>query len=368
MENRDIIWRDLPIKGINVSNLSVIEHPHGGLIASFCYTTKLESVKVKVNNIGICYYNEKSHSWSEFLPIFTKNETFEELSHILFLDLKGTLQLMYNNRGMLQKRESFNYGKTWSEIKLINTPYKIENCSWQFINKPIFLSSGRILVPVYDNKIGRSMALIGEDHGNNWFPSTFIEVPEDIGPSEILNSYYNSEDVFRFKTKYPVFIHQSEKFITAFLQTENLKHIHRSDSYSSGEIWSETEPTNLPSNSTSINAVRLKDISGNFTPDVLLAYLNSEKSEITLNIALSENNGKSWSCVKVIETERKVEPKVEPKAENENKGKNENENDQFTKINYPSIVQSSDLKIHLIFSKNNKSIRHAEFSMKFFKK
>jgi hypothetical protein len=258
-------------------------------------------------------------------------------SYIMFLDLTGSLQLIYSDGNVIWRKISYNYGKNW------NDPEKIygDTSGWKFGLRPIFLKHGRTIIPVHNNLTGRSFAFISDDGRKNWFVSTYIEVPEDIQKEEIINIEPSGASEWGvFKTKNPVFIPEEEKIIVAFLQTENLRHIHRASAEHYGEIWSETEITAIPSDSSAIDAIRLKDSDGNYTPKTLLAFTDKNEFGISLNIAVTNDFGNNWSSFIKINDDIK-------------------EN-----IGLPCFTQTPDLKTHLVYVLNGKEIKHAEFKIK----
>ena len=165
--------------------------------------------------------------------------------------------------------------------------------------------------------------------------------PEDIQEGEIIDFKPSSVSKWGlFKAKHPVFIPEEEDVIVAFLQTENLLHIHRASAEHYGEIWSETEITAIPSDSSAIDAIRLRNSDGNYTPTSFLVYTDKNESENSLNIAVTNDFGKNWgTIIKIID---------------------------YTKedISLPCITQTPDLKTHLVYVLNGKKIKHAEFKIK----
>ena len=258
----------------------------------------------------------------------------------MFLDLLGSLQLIYCDGNVIWKKISYSYGKNWTDPEKIYGDYG-DTSGWKFGRKSCFLKHGRIIIPVYNNLTGRSFAFISDDGGKNWFVSTYIEVPEDISEDEVID--FKPSDVPEWgssKAKHPVFIPEEEDVIVAFLQTENLRHIHRASAEHHGEIWSETEITAIPSDTSAIDAIRLRNSDGNYTTEILLVYTDKNEFGNSLNIAVTNDFGKNWDNIIKF-----------------NDGIGEN-------ISLPCITQTPDLKTHLVYVLNGKEIKHAEFKIK----
>lgn len=314
-----------------VSNPSLIEHPHGGLILSYCCIDPKIPTKTQIKLIVFDY---EANSWTA-PKIILEKENSPDLTHIMFLDLKGNLELIYNYDHQIWKKESYNYGKTWNNSIKIEEEFR----SWKFYNPPIYVKAGRLLIPVHDSDSGRCMVMISEDLGKTWFSSVFIEIPEDIGSDEIIDSNCEIDEICQFKSKYPSIIHQSESLITVFIQTENLKHIHKANSKDLGETWSDTEPINLPSSNNAINAIRLLNSSGNYTPNICIVFIDSNSPSNPLKVGFSDDNGDNWDRILSI---------CENKSEN---------------LGNPQILQTSDMKIHVIYTENKTQLIHSEFDL-----
>lgn len=336
MRFKELTFRKISNQNINVNKVVILEHPHGGLICSFCMVRSDPISRHNSSEIYISRLTLESQEWDEPFSCM-KIERADMFSYIMFLDLTGSLQIIYCVDKAIWRRISYNYGKNWTDPEKIYEDYD-DTSGWKFGLHPVFLKHGRIIIPVYNNLTGRSFALISEDGRKNWFISTYIEVPEDIQEGEIIEFKQSGVTEWdTFKVKHPVFIPEEEGTIVAFLQTENLKHIHRAIAKYHGEIWSETEITAIPSDSSAIDGIRLRNLEGNYTQQILLAY--SDKNEIgnSLYIAATNDFGKNWIYFTKIESDVK------------------------DSINLPCLIQTPNLKINLVYVLNGKEIKHAEF-------
>ncbi|MCP4761016.1 MAG: hypothetical protein GY870_04485 [archaeon] len=311
-----------------VYNLSIIEHPHGGLMCSFV-SKDIES------KIYLTHFNSKQKKWMKpWIIHHTNNKA--EITHTIFMDLKGNLILMYEIENKIHKKGSHDYGKNWSNSIIVYD----EDRHWKFNNQPIFMQDGKIVLPIFDEIHSRSLSLNSNDDGKTWYPSTYIETSETDQDLEDLegDSIKITKNYNDYKPYFPIFIHQSEIIIGAFLQTKNSEFIQYTES-EIGEIWEETVSTSLTSSINPISGIRLRDKLGNYTPKIFILFLILNKGKSKLKRAISEDNGKNWDKIKVLITN----------------------NDE--KMDNPSIIQTSDLKIHVVFTINSTSISHLEFNI-----
>ena len=110
--------------------------------------------------------------------------------------------------------------------------------------------------------------------------------------------------------------------------------IRTATSVDGGESWSDVTSLDLPNPGSGLDAVRMA--SGNW----VLIYNDSTKGRNRLAVSLSRDEGQSWSDPKHLE------------------------NQPAGSFHYPAIIQSSDGKIHAIYSyfvQEGKSMKHAQF-------
>ena len=143
----------IPIEEKNgfIKNVSLIEHPHGGLISVVSYSheenTKTFHVKTFYFNEGECVWNPQGETL-KFSSI-----GFNQVS---FLNLMGNLQMIYCLDNKLRYCISHDYGKTW---KLIDEILE-DSVAWKLQNPPIFVGMGRVLLPINDEGSGRCFAYL----------------------------------------------------------------------------------------------------------------------------------------------------------------------------------------------------------------
>ncbi len=318
-------WRleknQLPLENESGSNgnISVMEHPHGGIICNIPIHNQQEVV------IKSYYFDEILQSWhSQGKPIKFQLRS-SEFSQVTYLNLMGNLQMMYCMNHLLTQNFSNDYGKIWkSDSEIVE-----EEVNWEVRNPPLFVQMGRILLPVYDKASGRSFAYISDNTGKSWFPSVFIEPSDEEYIDEFIVPSMMS----------PTFVLAGERRIICYLQSENEKHILQSVSEDYGETWHPPEPIGIHYNSSNIDAIRLQNGEGIFTPYMVITYcdeeLIGEDRKTTINLAISLDIGESWE-------NQIVDVCIEP-------------------IQSISVIQTRDETIHILYS-TEKSAYHLKLT------
>ena len=170
-----------------------------------------------------------------------------------------------------------------------------------------------------------SLIAISDDNGKNWKASSPIV---GLGPIQ------------------PSLVEKKNGHIIAYMRDSgnDPKRILKSISKDKGETWSFATDTKIPNPSSSVEVLQLKN--GNW----IMACNDNESNRNQMAILLSFNEGKSWDVKKYV-------------------GKYD-ENSGIT-LSYPSLIQSSDGRIHLTYSlKENKgkTIQHVIFNEDWIKK
>lgn len=274
------------------SNLSLIEHPHGGFIA--IYSFSLSNKDDNYHYVESHYFDVLSHKWKTIgTPFSCVSNEILDFSQVTYLNFMGNLQTIYSLDHHLKQQFSYDYGKSWkSPIEILE-----DSVAWQVKKQPIFVKMGRIVLPVFDKASGRSFTYISEDTGKNWFPSVFIEPNDDlIDNQDDLNSA-------GIQMKNPVLIQAGERKIFCYVQEENQDFLLRAISDDFGETWSYTEQTTIPIGIGVFDLIRLRDANGNFTPNIalIMAFKRNEES-FGINLSISNDIGQSWNSFKEIET------------------------------------------------------------------
>lgn len=264
-----------------------------------------------------------SESWSE--P-FVLADTYgkPEGNPVLFVSPNGRAWLFYMtmfgkwwNTCKIKYKTSEDDGYTWS-----NPAFLVDRIGLMLRNKPITLSSGRIVLPIYnessidDKENNYSLMLLSDDEGKNWrFSEPIRSSPPNLQPSVIERSDGSLLAYCRYYV-YPVPGKEGR--------------IWQSISKTAGESWSVATRSLFQNPNAGIDMVKT------FKGNVVLAFNDSTEKRNPLAIALSEDNGLSWSFKRTMESDPGT-------------------------FDYPAIIQSRESLIHLTYSYNHLSIKHVTF-------
>jgi predicted neuraminidase len=202
-------------------------------------------------------------------------------------------------------QKSFDMGETWeSPDQLLDYP------GLMFRSRPLILKD-RIIVPAYDENTWESRMLISEDNGLNWHLTESIQSP--------------------FGNIHAALVQLADGQILAYLRPGGKGGvIWRTISDDLGETWQSPTPTKIPNPNSGFDLIRLR--SGN----LLLAFNDSASKRTPLCVALAAEN-EHFSCKRIIES-----------------GSGE--------FSYPSLLQTKDHSIHIMYTYHRKNINYATFS------
>jgi predicted neuraminidase len=239
---------------------------------------------------------------------------------ILFTDKRNRIWLVW---GRMDGTQPMLRGTGWDQCRLFyrtsddnavtwskDQPFFHDTLGWLPRNLTLFLSDGSLVLPLSDELNGHgvdlSFFLSTKDNGATWTRSGIMRGGEQ-----------------------PTFIERSNGSLVAFLRTR--PNILQSESKDGGKTWSELHPTQFKNPDAGISVRRLK--SGH----VILVFNNQDNSRTPLHIALSTDEGRTWSEPLRLET---------------NPGE----------YSYPSVLQTSDGMIHIIYTFRRYSIKHLEIN------
>ncbi len=186
---------------------------------------------------------------------------------------------------------------------------------WMTRIKPLILSSGRIILPLYSDGYNLSLCAISDDDGETWRPSKPIVGRGPIQPA--LAKRKNGD----------ILAYMRDSGDAPYL-------VQKSISKDNGESWSYAIKTDIP-NTASVELLVLGD--GRW------AFLGNDISEgrYRLALMLSDDEGESWKWKEYIEND---------------------DNHGGGSYSYPSIIQTSDGLLHLTYSsrtsETEKSIKY----------
>ena len=187
---------------------------------------------------------------------------------------------------------------------------------WMTRTHPIFLNSGKLLLPLYSDGFCFGLMAISEDQGETWKSSLPI-----VGRG--LNQ--------------PSVVQRKDGSLIAYMRDDGDApgRILISESNDDGYSWTYAEESEIPNPGASIEVIKLK--SGNW----LMAYNDVEDGRYSLAVALSDDEGKSWKWKKNLEYRK------------------------GSSFAYPSVIQAENGIIHITYSYhfglNQESIKHTAF-------
>ena len=207
--------------------------------------------------------------------------------------------------GLLKR--SYDEGKTW--VKAEDLPAGIIG---PVKNKPLLLQDGKLLCGSSIESWMRWGCWIDitSDEGRTWSKSTPIYVDSQL-----------------FGIIQPTLFYGKEGTIKLLARSHQIGFICAAESNDQGKTWSQALPTTLPNPNAGIDAVNISD------GRILLVYNHSKENRYPLNVAISDNDGQNWKMELVLEKDP-------------------------GEYSYPSVIQTTDGKIHISYTWNRKYIKH----------
>jgi predicted neuraminidase len=181
---------------------------------------------------------------------------------------------------------------------------------WMTRNKPIALGPDEWLLPVYDEALWCPMVLATRDAGRSW-------------------REYGDTTMYGVPIQ-PTLVELTDGRILMLTRT-NRGRVWRSFSYNRGATWTVCQPIELPNPDSGLDAVRAGD------GTLLLCMNDAERGRDRLVITESRDEGESWHQRTLVDESRGGE------------------------VSYPAIVAGSNGLIHVAYTWERVSIRHAVF-------
>ncbi len=295
---------------------SITEAPNGDLLVTW-YGGSYESSDDQV--LFISRRRKSARAWSK-PEILVESPGHPPGNAVLFTDARKRIWLVWGRmegeqpmlRGTgwdacrLFYRTSDDSGLTWTKDR----PFYHDTLGWLPRNLTITLSDGRLLLPLSDERNGRgidwSFFLATSDNGKTWTQSGIMKGGEQ-----------------------PTFIQRSDGTLLCYLRSR--PNIKASESRDGGKTWSEPAPTQWKNPDAGISMRRLAN------GHVILVFNNQDNARTPLHIALSTDEARTWRDPLILES---------------NPGE----------YSYPSVLQTSDGKIHIIYTFRRYSIKHVELN------
>ena len=275
---------------------------------------------------------------------------------LLFVDRKRAVWLFYVTFGIrgftkgqyksiIMYKKSFDNGFSWTE------PEKLRPREGLWVrNVPIILKNNDIVLPFYDNKTRPNCCyvMISEDDGETWETYGPITTVTGCAQGNVVQLSDGSLLMYMRTRSHPLhqFISMPQYNKIEYspgryvLKRESFAvggYVWMSTSNDEGRTWSSPVETSLRNPNSGISLIRLNN--GN----LVLAFNDTHIGRSPLNIALSTDEGKTWSYRKTLES-----------------GEGE--------YSYPQLMQTSDGLIHVVYTNRRMTIKHAVFNEEWIKK
>ena len=325
----------LPIVGQNSHAANLLSMQNGDLLCFWFTGAEEGSSGVSIAMSRLAHGASK---WSSPV-ILSQHSGWSDQNPVPFDAPDGKLWLFHTSQqagkgqttAIVYALTSNNLGRTWSfPAVLFSHPgtfirqhLVVFHDEWLF---PTYLSASFGITSNAQNDI--SVVKISKNNGKTW---TGCEVPGSDGLVQ-MNIVELSSDQ-----------------LVAFFRSRYADWIYKSGSID-GCHWTPPIATQLPNNNASIQAVRLKD------GDLIMAFNNTHASCIRgkprtasrniLSVALSVDGGRTWPWVKDVQ-DRDDTTIGRPGEDSE--------------YSYPSVTQSPDGKVQLVFTFNRKTIKYMTF-------
>lgn len=265
--------------------------------------------KEGAKDVKIWLAKRERKKWS--LPIVVAKEGRPCWNPVLYTMPSGDILLFYKAGSHPQVwsgfvKRSIDGGSTWSTS--LGLPAGVIGPAK---NRPLLLDNGTLLC-------GSS-----EESWRRW--GCWIDITSDMGSTWRKSSPINV-DTQLFGIIQPALVFSKDK-IKLFARSHQIGYICTAESSDKGLTWSSATCTSLPNPNSAIDAINLSD------GRILLVYNHSKENRYPLNIALSDDGGKTWDMKLVLETEP-------------------------GEYSYPCVVQTKDKLIHISYTWNRKKIKY----------
>jgi alpha-L-fucosidase len=305
-----MIYEEAPFPSCHAS--TIVETNDGLLAAWFGGTHE--------RNPDICIYTSrksKNDKWStpEMVADGVQSSTLRYpcWNPVLFKRDNGDIVLYYKagpspSTWWSEYKVSEDEGKTWSAKAGIPRA-----CLGPIKNKPVRLSTGKILYPT-------SIEIVGK-----W--NVYMETSEqDLSNWEKIEIDNNGFDAIQ-----PSVLHYADGSLQILCRSKN-KNIVESWSRDNGKTWSELEATSLPNNNSGTDAVTLSN------GLQLLIYNPITQGRNQLAIAVSID-GKNWKRLLDIE------------------------NEPIGEFSYPAIIEDKNGIVHATYTYNREKIKYVKLQI-----
>jgi predicted neuraminidase len=176
--------------------------------------------------------------------------------------------------GTIRALRSVDDGQTWSAPVTLR-----DELAWMTRNKPLRLSTGELLLPTYDEALYIPSFMISADD----FVADWIEIP--FTGAELIKHPHQIQ---------PTVIQRADGTLFALLRNTNPvvpQYAWEMTSADAGRTWSLASASVIPNSSARLEMIRAR------RGVVALAFNNSVAGRCPLAVALSDDEGRTWSAV-----------------------------------------------------------------------
>lgn len=357
-----LVADDLPAPTIQCHAANLMPLPDGSLGCVWFGGTQ-----EGVADISIWFSRRTEQGWSTPAQLSNDAERSEQ-NPILFNAPDGSLWLLHTaqrsghqDTALVRWRRSTDGGVTWS------APAQLFPDAGIFVRQPVIVTPTHWLVPIFHCRTtpgvrwsgdhDDSAVMVSTDQGRTWteraVPGSLGCVHMNIVPGQAAGEFF------------------------AFYRSRWADHVYRSVSADGGLTWSAPQPTPLPNNNSSIQAVRLasgrlamvfNDISAAQATERRVSLYDEIEGEddsasyaevpagtrtafwgtprAPMTLALSDDDGLTWPHKLALETGDGY-CMTNNSAEQRNR-----------ELSYPSIVQTADGALHVAYTHHRQRIRH----------
>ena len=201
---------------------------------------------------------------------------------------------------------SHDGGESWTEAQVFD-----DEPGMMVRHRPLQLSSGRLVLPAYDEKVWEGVCYLTDDGGETWRRSGRISAP--TGAIQ------------------PAVIERTDGTLHAILRSDGeVTHAWECDSDDGGETWSRCVPSELQNPNSGADMVRLD------TGETLVCFNDSPTQRTPLTLALSLDEGRTWEARRNVESEP-------------------------GEYSYPTLMVADDGSVHLVYTWRRERIRWMNF-------
>jgi predicted neuraminidase len=300
---RHTLFGDLTPQSVHCATLTELDAP-GRLLAA-CYAFSYETAP----DSRIVAASWNGESWSA-------SRTLVDLPGIAV----GNPVLFTGRDGIVHLFFALLYGPEWTDARVTHMSSTDRGTTWGSMRtlhpmtglmtktRPLQLAD-RLLLPVYDEASWCSHVLISDAAMGDW--------------------QLYGDTTARRKTIQPAIVELADGTLLMYARSVKGR-IFTARSVNGGFSWTASQPSPLPNPNAGIDLIQLR--SGR----LVLVYNPTVEGREQLALAVSEDEGGSWSAPHLIE-------------------------DAVGEFSYPYLIQASDGRVHLLYTAHRVAITHLPF-------